>query len=78
MTDTDFRSRVAEAEACADADYRAGYLRGLRRLHHGEAFGTAEEHALWMAPSDTPDQGRQRALQGYADGFAGRRPVHAP
>ena len=30
------------------AEYWTGYQRGLRRAYHGESFGTAEEHALWL------------------------------
>lgn len=31
------------------ADWWAGYIRGLRRAHHGEQFGTQSEHEMWMS-----------------------------
>lgn len=27
-----------------DSDFWAGYQKGLRRLHHGDTFGTEDEH----------------------------------
>ena len=26
-----------------------GYMRGLRRAHHGENFGTQAEHEMWLS-----------------------------
>ncbi len=30
-------------------EWWSGYIRGLRRAHHGEQFGTAAEYELWMS-----------------------------
>jgi len=55
-----------------DHDYWCGYQRGLRRHHHGEKFGTAEEHALWMAAAgQTRDEQRRHRGLGYRAGFDG-------
>ena len=52
-------------------DFWSGYLQGTRRRYHGEKFGTAEEHDLWMAAVTSEDESRQRQGQGYAAGFTG-------
>lgn len=31
------------------ADWWTGYMRGLRRAHHGENFGTKSEHQMWLS-----------------------------
>lgn len=54
-------------------DYGAGYQRGLRRAHHGEAFGTADEHALWSRLGLDGDI-RTELGRGYRDGLAGADP----
>jgi hypothetical protein len=51
-------------------DYGAGYLRGLRRAHHGAHFGTADEHALWSRLGLNGDI-RDELGRGYRDGLAG-------
>lgn len=30
-------------------DWWTGYMRGLRRAHHGAAFGTESEHQMWLS-----------------------------
>jgi hypothetical protein len=53
------------------ADYWRGYTRGLRRAYHGEDFGTAEEHNLYLAAAEEPlDGGRRDLGRGYRDGLA--------
>lgn len=54
------------------ADFWNGYQRGMRRNFHGEKFGTAEEHKLWMSAADNrrDDQRRYRGI-GYRAGFDG-------
>ncbi|GJL55809.1 MAG: hypothetical protein NPIRA02_29410 [Nitrospirales bacterium] len=49
-------------------DWYVGYMRGLRRAYHGERFGTAEEHLVYM------DMGgdRQALGDGYRAGYAGK------
>ena len=54
------------------SDFWTGYVRGLRRLHHGERFGTDEEHKIWFNLSDTEiDEGRRYRGIGYRTGFSG-------
>lgn len=52
------------------SDYWAGYLRGLRRLYHGENFGTPEEHDLWLSLVDRDDDRSRQRGRGYRDGLA--------
>lgn len=51
------------------AEWWAGYMRGLRRAHHGEKFGTAVEHELWMSAIDSPDPLRSALGRGYRAGL---------
>jgi hypothetical protein len=48
-----------------EADYYAGFIRGLRRSFHGDVFGTAQEHESWMAAADDTDESRAKMGQGY-------------
>lgn len=47
-----------------------GYLRGLRRAHHGDSFGTAAEHALYLAAVESDDPERAALGRGYAAGLS--------
>jgi hypothetical protein len=51
------------------ADWWAGYIRGLRRAHHGERFGTEDEHARFLAAADSPDMMRAALGRGYRAGL---------
>ena len=63
------------AQGC-DVELWAGYMRGLRRLHHGESFGTDAEHEAWNSvPTDELDLARRARGEGYRAGIAGRDPV---
>lgn len=53
----------------AHAEWWAGYMRGLRRAHHGERFGTETEHQLWLAAADSTDQQRAALGRGYLAGL---------
>lgn len=76
MTEQKFKSEMRRAETMrglADpmmAEYWAGYIRGLRRAHHGEKFGTAEEHEKWLSAANSRDESRKQRGRGYKDGFA--------
>lgn len=71
MTENQFKSLMLQAEMLCAGDYLAGYQRGLRRLYHGESFGTMAEHEQWLTLSGhQAERGR-----GYRDGFAGKEPV---
>ena len=54
------------------SDYTRGYVRGLRRLHHGADFGTDEEHQRFLEMRE----GSRAAIGiGYAHGLAGADPI---
>jgi len=76
MTEQDFKSEMARAESRrslaepTEAEYWAGYIRGLRRAYHGERFGTNEEHARYMSAANSINESRKRLGVGYKDGLA--------
>jgi DNA-binding XRE family transcriptional regulator len=49
------------------SDFWRGFQRGIRRLHHGENFGTAEEHERWM--NCARDEYRKQLQTGYRVGY---------
>ena len=49
------------------ADFWSGFQRGLRRLYHGENFGTPDEHQKWMSCRD--GHYRRDLQTGYRAGF---------
>lgn len=51
------------------AEWYHGYMRGLRRAHHGERFGTVTEHEMWLAASKSTDPMRAALGRGYAAGL---------
>lgn len=51
------------------ADWWTGYMRGLRRAHHGENFGTIAEHELWLSAAESTDPARAALGRGYAAGL---------
>jgi hypothetical protein len=60
LTEVQFQHEMSRAQTFQGlepdrAEYWAGYQRGLRRAFHGEAFGTAEEHDLWLTAVDSED-----------------------
>lgn len=73
MNEATFQALARRAKLLT-GDYGAGYLRGLRRAHHGDAFGTADEHALWSSLGLDGDT-REELGRGYRDGLAGTDPV---
>lgn len=66
------KARTMQAVESDRAEYWIGYQRGLRRTFHGEAFGTEQEHALWMQAADSEDVLRMQRGQGYRDGLKGQ------
>lgn len=46
-----------------------GYMRGLRRAHHGERFGTTAEHEMWLSASESSDPKRAALGRGYRAGM---------
>jgi len=51
------------------AEWWAGYMRGLRRAHHGERFGTEAEHDLWFSAAESTDPTRAAFGRGYRAGL---------
>ncbi len=70
MTAADtFRRLSSEPD---EQEFWTGYQRGIRRNHHGEKFGTAAEHKLWLSLADDADQSRKMRGIGYRSGFDGQ------
>jgi len=46
-----------------------GYIKGLRRAHHGERFGTQVEHELFLSASESTDPSRAALGRGYRTGL---------
>lgn len=61
-----------------EAEYLAGYTRGLRRAYHGPDFGTEAEHKLWTGLVVRRDQSSQKRGQGYLDGLKALQPRRRP
>lgn len=66
--------RRADTLRKLDSDYLheswwTGYMRGLRRAHHGERFGTQAEHDLWNSAADSTDPSRAALGRGYRAGL---------
>ena len=72
MNDKKFQSlmRMAKSFQQFDSDreeYWSSFQRGLRRLHHGENFGTSEEHEKWL--NCRGGEFRMQMQTGYRAGF---------
>ena len=61
--------RRAESDPARDA-WWTGYIRGLRRAHHGDRFGTEAEHEMWIGTIDSPDPQRNALGLGYRAGLS--------
>lgn len=66
------RLRIARLAGLVGDAYAAGYERGLRRLAHGDRFGTEAEQALWLKLADDADEMRAERGRGYRDAIGGR------
>lgn len=51
------------------SNWWTGYMRGLRRAHHGEQFGTRAEHDLWLSAAESSDPSRAALGRGYRAGL---------
>ena len=51
------------------AEWWVGYMRGLRRAHHGERFGSQAEHDLWFSAAESADPQRAALGRGYRAGL---------
>jgi hypothetical protein len=74
MDEATYRGLLLRAKTMQMANdrpsYWDGYIRGLRRAHYGDRYGTAENHRKWLALRG--DAAREEMSSGYRDGFAGR------
>lgn len=51
------------------ADWWTGYMRGLRRAHHGNGFGTEAEHELFHSAAESENLRRATLGRGYQAGL---------
>lgn len=51
------------------SDWWVGYMRGLRRAHHGERFGSQSEHEMWLAAAELDNPGYAALGRGYRAGL---------
>ena len=58
----------------AKGGYWRGYMRGLRRAHLGQKFGTTGEHQLYLSLVNSRDDDRQELGRGYVEGLAALTP----
>lgn len=74
MNDTRYRGLLLRAKTMQlgrdRPHYWEGYIRGLRRAHYGDRYGTTQNHRNWLALRG--DAAREEMSSGYRDGFAGR------
>lgn len=63
------RRRHNDPQNPFESDWWAGYMRGLRRAHHGERFGTQAEHDLWLSAIESTDPQRAALGRGYRAGL---------
>lgn len=63
-------------EGVLRGDWWVGYMRGLRRAHHGERFGSQSEHEMWLAAAESDDPKRAALGRGYRAGLT--LAVHDP
>ena len=76
MTDQQFQSELNRAKTLQgtvtdpiEADYWAGYQRGLRRAFLGERFGTARQHKEWLSLANDDSHSNAARGRGYCDGL---------
>jgi hypothetical protein len=79
MRNADFQTNMTAADTfrrlSSDPDeqeFWTGYQRGLRRNKHGDKFGTAAEHKLWLSLADDSDPSRKMRGLGYRAGVDGQ------
>ena len=71
MNESIFQLRMLHTQLMMDVherrDYWLGYRRGLRRAFYGEAFGTEEDHQLWLSLADRDHKEIAERGLGYLD-----------
>lgn len=60
--------RKLETDPIRDS-WWVGYMRGLRRAHHGESFGSQAEHEMWISAAESDEPTRAALGRGYAAGL---------
>lgn len=61
--------RQFEEDDPIKVEWWRGYMRGLRRAHHGERFGSEAEHQTFIAAATSDDPRRAALGKGYAVGL---------
>jgi len=73
MNESIFKAKMLHTQLMMDmrdrADYWLGFRRGLRRAFYGEAFGTDEDHQLWLSLAARDDREIAERGIGYLDGL---------
>lgn len=74
MNETKYRNLLLRAKSMQLVNDRPnfweGYIRGLRRAHYGDRYGTAANHNRWLTLGG--DVAREEMSHGYREGLAGR------
>lgn len=63
------RRHCTDPQKPFESDWWVGYMRGLRRAHHGERFGSQAEHELWLSATESTDPQRVALGRGYRAGL---------
>lgn len=78
MTEEQFKHEAARAETLMRTlddpkhqRYWRGYLTGLRKRYHRDAFGTEQEHERWIKAISHRDPLRRMEARGYRAGWQG-------
>lgn len=71
---SNFQSLMRRADTMRRHDHEnsawwTGYIRGLRRAHHGDTFGTEAEHDLYLSAIDSTDHQLTSLGRGYRAGL---------
>ena len=69
MRRADTMRRLDDSGYLFHGEWWTGYIRGLRRAHHGERFGTEAENELWLSAIESPDLSRAALGRGYQAGL---------
>jgi hypothetical protein len=63
------RRATSNTHHLTDHSWWTGYIRGLRRAHHVENYGTLVEHQLYLAAANDSDPDLSALGHGYAAGL---------
>lgn len=76
MSGSSFQNLLRRADTCRRIEsdpYRTewwgGYIRGLRRAHYGDGYGTERDHEIWLSLAGNSDRMRDARGRGYLAGL---------